>query len=309
MSTEPKLTETEEAAANPASSEPASGTGGIPLTEKEQLEVEKLRREVRELGHHWWQRPQNLSALSSVTLGIIGLIWAISNGFFSITRSELEIKKERLLRETSELQKQKETQLASLSQLRQEVAQAQQALSLSERKARKAQEDEIRARSDEKRAKDRVVELDKPLLLHATVVGGPWLSARDPEFEINLEAINIGTTPGTIRVELILGCRTRWAMPQDFISDKWKITRWDSTRLDYGRSVKHGQITIAFPAEPETLRTQLQSLTNERFRVAEPKPCDFYIEIYMRRADGQESVKPVLEQLEGAYSWVYGDNG
>ncbi|MFY9825046.1 MAG: hypothetical protein WAM82_26955 [Thermoanaerobaculia bacterium] len=308
MSTAPKLTETDEASAKPGNSEPISATGAVPLTEKEQLEVEKLRLEVRELGHHWLQRPQNLSAVSAITLGIIGLIWAISNGFFSITRSELEIKRERLLRETSELQKQRETQLASLYQLRHDVEQAKQALSLSESKARKAKEDEMRARSDEKRAKETVVELDRPLLLHAFIVGGPWLPARDPEFEINLEAINIGKDSGTVKVETILGCRLVWSTPKDFYSNKWKIKRWDSTGLAYGGSVRHGLITLSFPADPNSLRAQLRSVTNERFSNETPGPCEYYVLIHMTRADGKESVTPVTEELEGAYSFVYGMN-
>jgi hypothetical protein len=308
MGTAPKLPETDEAYAKPGNSGSVSANGAVLLAEKEQLEVEKLRREVRELGHPWWQRPQNLSALSSITLAIIGLIWAISNGFFSITRSELEIKKERLLRETSELQKQKETQLASLSRLRHEVAQAQQALSISESKARKAQEDEMRARSDEKRAKERLAELDRPLLLHATIVGGPWLSARDPEFEINLAAINIGKDSGTVKVETILGCRSVWSLPVDFYSSKWKIRRWDSTALDYGGGVKHGLITLSFPADADSLRAQLRSVTNDRFRNAATSPCEYYIFVHMTRADGKESVTPVTEKLEGAYSFVYGIN-
>ena len=70
---------------------------------RDDLELQKLALEIRELQRAWWQRPVYLSILLPVVLGSLTVLAGILSGYFDRERTQLKRSIESLKRENTAL--------------------------------------------------------------------------------------------------------------------------------------------------------------------------------------------------------------
>src|SRR5207245_2130210 len=59
--------------------------------EARQLNVRKLRSEVRDGTLRWWQRPSWIGAIATIIAALAGLTWAITTNYFENRLRELRL--------------------------------------------------------------------------------------------------------------------------------------------------------------------------------------------------------------------------
>ena len=130
-----------------------------------------------------------MAAAATVVAAFAGLIWAISTGFFDVSRRELEVRRQELQAETRELEARRDRQSAEYRR--------QTQIQNNEIQALHARESELRQELDH---------LGKPLILEGQVERAPWLSPPASVARLHLTGVGFGTIAGAARVSIAVAC-------------------------------------------------------------------------------------------------------
>lgn len=238
-----------------------------PEKELTRLSAQKLLLEIRELSAPWWHRPSYMAAVASILGATLGLFWAISSGYFDVSRKELELKRQILLAETGAIQ----ARLHTLEE-------------------------------SEKKLQERIGVLDSPVLLDGYVSRAPSdFAALQTEVRLYVTGANLGEKSGSARVDCVLVCNLEinghaysaenvHPVPSD--GDQTTISRWsdEMVELVFWQPLlkKHFSDTFANAFELQTNPTSV---------------CEFEAIVHLVRADGKEA-NPREVVLTGTARWA-----
>ncbi len=144
---------------------------GCGSAEGESLSRQKARLEIQEMARPWWQRPAYVAALMPTLLALCGLSWGFLSGYFQRENQLLELKKQNLVRDESDLKrsiadlKDRESQLLRERLAAQHEFEADRQRLTAERQALAEQLEEDKAAADKERQSLLVqMEVDKQKL-------------------------------------------------------------------------------------------------------------------------------------------------
>lgn len=233
-------------------------------SELQRLQVQKVREEIRELRAAPWRRPAWLASVTTMAAAIIGLMWAISNGYFENRARELRL-------QTDDLKAGRDHQLRE---------------SALEKKRYEAQARELRGRVAV--LQRRVAELNVPLVTNALSFTAPWVESylRGPA-TLRLSGSGFGKTTGTVQLNFIastvdhsVSCLRLQGAP----------TAWED-----------GEITVEMPGlDVAQLRNRARSVCRAP---GGSNHCAMALLIHVIRQDGSASPTRYVEFV-GLTDWV-----
>lgn len=91
------------------------------MKEKLDLEREKLNLEILNLKRSWWKKPEYITLLISLVLGLLTFGYAISNGLLDIRNQNLELKKKNLQFDIKQYTVEKEKAILSFQSIEDSV--------------------------------------------------------------------------------------------------------------------------------------------------------------------------------------------
>jgi hypothetical protein len=228
---------------------------GSTIPEREQLELEELRLRIRDLSAPWWKRPPVTAPLATIVAAILGLIWAVSTGFFDVTRRELAVSKRELQIQTTDLEAKRDRQSA--------------AFEADSRKQRALIE---QLKQQQVTLSRELKTLDTPVLVHVE-----WLrSGPTPEYQDSLELViegaNLGEKQGTSRLSLSVWCPMK-DTKSELGSLPATVDRWTTHKV---------RLVVKLP---ELKRMAIVAMPDSTARIT----CSTEILVVLRRFDGIQS--------------------
>lgn len=234
------------------------------------LTAQKLREEIAEQQRHWWKKPSWVAPLASVVAAVIGLVWAISSGFFETQRRAIALQTELLRAQRDDasaaFQKEKASYQAEIQSLRKQSGGLQAQVST----------------------------LDRPILVEARVFAEPGSNVTGTSIPLELRGANFGAAPGVVQTSLGVQCAhatVPWFDPAHAL--EVRITEWSPTR-------------ILLTASKDNLRELMWYMVWESaatIRGATETQCEVLVIASVRRDDGRTTdTREIL--LPGARAWA-----
>ena len=235
--------------------------------EQARLQAQKLRHEIRELTAAPWRRPAWLASTATIAAGIIGLVWALLNGYFETRIRELKL-------ETRDLQAGRDAQSTKFR-----------------REQREYQLEISRLRERARLLEQRVLELDIPLINNIGPHKAPWREYRrfglqtSLPWELELLGSNFGTQVGQVQV-IVMSCNELYCKSVADINPS--VTSWRDAEI---------RIQAAFA---NSLDQNISAICGVH---PSPRECVTTTRIIVTRRDGTSSPYRIVE-FEDFNEWV-----
>jgi hypothetical protein len=161
-----------------------------PIDECSALEQRKLELEIKQLSARWFLTPSILAPMATICAALLGLLWAGCNGFFDVSRRELDVRKREIAMDIRDLTQQRDRQtkafVTEVAKRESEIQRLRLQVASSERQVKSLQ-------AESAKEKTRLLQLDQPVTTAWVATGG------DHDATIMISGLNLGTTQGKIQ--------------------------------------------------------------------------------------------------------------
>lgn len=242
-------------------------------TELEKLTIAKLRLEIRQL-ERWWRSASHVGAAASIVVAVLGLLWAVTSGFFDVARRDLELRKRELEFENRTLQEKRDALTVRFTK---------------EKREREATIVQLKRTSEA--LNDQLQRLGRPLVLDVFVVSAPWLPRTPSKSDIvvTFRPLFFGEKQPTVRAYVggvCFGVAYLTNLRRD-TSFAVSVVTWTPT---------DGKVRIPYDAVKSRILPMATHKGNEHER-----GCRATIYLRFFRADGKESNQKWFEA--GDFAW------
>jgi hypothetical protein len=160
-----------------------------PIDERSALEQKKLELEIKQLSAPWFFTPSILSPMATICVALIGLLWAGCNGFFDVSRRELDVRRREIAMDIRELTQQRDRQtktfLTEVAKRESEIGRLRLLVASTQQQVKTLQAESAMERT-------RLLQLDQPVATAWVATGGA------DDATIRISGVNLGTAPGVI---------------------------------------------------------------------------------------------------------------
>jgi|GEM_PF-4292229 len=171
-----------------ASNEPQTASGP-PIDERSALEQRKLELEIKEMSARWFLTPSILAPIATICAALLGLLWAGCNGFFDVSRRELDVRKREIAMDIRDLTQQQDKQTKAFVM---EVAKRQSEIQRLRVLVASSQQQVKTLQAESAVEKTRLLQLDQPVATAWVATGGV------DDATIIVSGVNLGAAKGEL---------------------------------------------------------------------------------------------------------------